>query len=71
MDEVDASFDENNIILFKRLLQRFSRDTQFFLISHNKFTLEIADILYGITMENDGISKVVSVKLEEIKNATS
>ncbi len=71
MDEVDAPFDENNIMLFKRLLQRFSRDTQFFLISHNKLTLEIADILYGITMENDGISKVVSVKLEEIKNATS
>lgn len=71
MDEVDAPFDENNIMLFKRLIQRFSKDTQFFLISHNKLTLEIADILYGITMENDGISKVVSVKLEEIKNAAS
>lgn len=71
MDEVDAPFDENNIMLFKRLIQRFSKDTQFFLISHNKLTLEIADILYGITMENDGISKVVSVKLEEIKTTNS
>lgn len=68
MDEVDAPFDENNIILFKRLIQRFAKDTQFFIISHNKLTLEIADILYGITMEEDGISKVVSVKLEDIKN---
>ncbi|MFN3410659.1 MAG: chromosome segregation SMC family protein [Exilispira sp.] len=69
MDEVDAPFDENNVILFKRLIQRFSKDTQFFLISHNKLTLEIADVLYGITMEDDGISKVVSVKLEDIKDS--
>lgn len=71
MDEADAAFDENNVLLFKRLIQRFSKETQFFLISHNKLTLDIADILYGITMEQDGISKVVSVKLEDIKDTIS
>ncbi|GEM_PF-1634374 len=69
MDEVDAPFDENNVNLYKRLIKRFSSDTQFFIISHNKLTLEIADILYGITMEDYGITKVVSVKIEDIKDA--
>ncbi|HOV46948.1 MAG TPA: hypothetical protein PK044_07985, partial [Exilispira sp.] len=66
LDEVDAPFDENNINLLKRLILRFAKDTQFFIISHNKLTLEIADILYGVTMEKDGISKILSVKLEDI-----
>lgn len=67
MDEVDASLDENNVLRFRQMIKDFSSKTQFIIISHNKITLEIADILYGITMEQDGISKVVSAKLENVQ----
>ena len=49
------------------MIKDFSDKTQFIIISHNKITLEVADILYGITMEQDGISKVVSAKLENVQ----
>ena len=64
MDEIDAPLDENNVLRFKKLLQDFSKNTQFIIISHNKITLEVVNVLYGITMEEEGVSKVVSAKLE-------
>ena len=63
LDEVDAALDENNINCFIRVLDRFVQQSQFIIITHNKRTIAKADILYGVTMEERGISKLVGVKL--------
>ena len=63
LDEVDAPLDDMNIARFARQIVHMSHRTQFILITHNKGTMEIADILYGVTMEEPGVSKVVSVRL--------
>jgi chromosome segregation protein len=63
LDEVDAALDENNINCFIRVLDRFVQQSQFVIITHNKRTIAKADILYGVTMEERGVSKLVGVKL--------
>jgi chromosome segregation protein len=63
LDEVDAALDENNINCFIRVLDRFVQQSQFIIITHNKRTIAKADILYGVTMEERGVSKLVGVKL--------
>ena len=64
LDEVDAPLDDVNIQKFKRVLNEFAQDTQFIIVTHNKLTMEVADYLYGVTMENKGVSKLVSVKFK-------
>jgi chromosome segregation protein len=65
LDEVDAPLDDANITRFLKLIKHFSSTTQFILITHNKLTMEAADILYGVTMEQPGVSKIVSVKFDK------
>lgn len=62
LDEIDAPLDDVNIKRFTEALQNFANDTQFIVITHNKRTMEAADTLYGVTMEEEGLSKLVSVK---------
>jgi chromosome segregation protein len=64
LDEVDAALDEANLARFTRYLREFAHQTQFILITHRKQTMEKADVLYGVTMQESGVSKLVSVKLE-------
>ena len=65
LDEIEASLDESNINRFIRILKNFGEDIQFALVTHQKATMEHADSLYGITMAEQGISKVISLKLGE------
>ena len=64
LDEVDAPLDDANLGRFLNMIRDFSRNTQFLIVTHNKKTMESADTLYGITMQEDGVSKVVSVRLD-------
>ena len=65
LDEMDAPLDESNINRFIRVLERFVSQSQFIIITHNKRTIAKADILYGVTMEERGVSKLVGMKLAE------
>ena len=67
LDEVEAALDEANVDSFGNYLYKYRDTTQFILITHKKKTMEFVDILYGITMQESGVSKLVSVKLEDIK----
>lgn len=64
LDEVEAALDEANVSRFAQYLREFSEQTQFIVVTHRKGTMEEADVLYGVTMEEGGVSKLVSVKLE-------
>ena len=64
LDEVDAPLDDVNIRKFTKVLSKFSDETQFIIVTHNKLTMEIADYMYGVTQEYKGISKLVSVKFD-------
>lgn len=65
LDEIEAALDDANAGRFAKYLRRFSEETQFIVITHRKPTMELADNLYGVTMEEKGVSKIVSVKLSE------
>ena len=64
LDELDAALDEANIDRFRLMLEEMSQDTQFIVVTHNRRTLEGANTIYGVTMGGDGISRVMSLRLE-------
>ena len=66
VDEIDASLDEMNVSRFANFIRQYCKYTQFIIISHRQSTIEAADTIYGVTIEKSGISKLVSVKLNEI-----
>ncbi|MCG8451126.1 MAG: AAA family ATPase, partial [Pirellulales bacterium] len=68
LDEVDAALDEANIVRFVEVLKEFMSSTQFFVVTHSKQTMSNADTLYGITMQESGISKRVSVRFEDVSD---
>lgn len=65
LDEIEAALDEVNVDRFARFIRDYTHKTQFIVISHRKGTMEAADVLYGVAMENDGVSKLMSVKLSD------
>tara|TARA_Y100000310_G_scaffold309495_1_gene353641 strand:- start:1890 stop:3644 length:1755 start_codon:yes stop_codon:yes gene_type:complete len=71
LDEIDAALDDENARRFSELLSKFSDKTQFIIVTHNKITMEKASILYGITMGEDGVSKVLSLRLEDAEKVAS
>lgn len=68
LDEIEAALDDANVYRFAEFLTEFARDTQFILITHRKGTMEAADALYGVTMEEKGISKIVSMDLSVVRS---
>ncbi len=71
LDEVDAPLDDANIDRFTRILRKFSNNTQFIVVTHNKRTMEAANALYGVTMEEEGVSKIVTVRFNQGAAVTS
>jgi chromosome segregation protein len=70
LDEVDAPLDEANITRFSQFMVQMAERSQFIIITHNKRTMEVADSLFGVTMEEPGISKLVSVRLNELQEVS-
>ena len=66
MDEVDAMLDEANVGRFTELLKELSQETQFIVITHNRNTVQVADVIYGVTMGRDSASQVISLRLDEV-----
>ena len=66
LDEIDAPFDEANLVRFGAFLKEFSKDTQFIIVTHRKGTMEVVDTMYGVTVEEAGVSKILSIKIEDV-----
>lgn len=71
LDEIDAPLDDANIDRFTKLIKEFSQNTQFIVVTHNKRTMEAAETLYGVTMQEEGVSKLVSVRFNEDINVVA
>jgi chromosome segregation protein len=67
LDEVDAMLDEANVGRFRELLRELSQGTQFIVVTHNRSTVQVADVIYGVTMGRDSSSQVISLKMEEVE----
>ncbi len=67
LDEIDAPLDEANVVRFGVFLREFSADTQFIVVTHRKGTMESVDTMYGVTIEDAGVSTILSVKIEDVK----
>ena len=71
LDEIEASLDDANVYRFAEYIKRYKDELQFIVITHRKGTMEAADILYGVTMQEHGISKVVSMKMDSDYQASA
>lgn len=71
LDEVDAPLDDANVGRYNAMVKEFSSKTQFLVVTHNKRTMEMADILYGVTMEERGVSKIISVRMNRQESQTT
>jgi len=69
LDEVDAPLDDANIERFAKMIKEFSKETQFIIITHNKKTMSKAEMMYGVTMPETGVSRLVGVKMDEVEDA--
>ena len=67
LDEIDAALDDRNVDRFASYLRSLSRDTQFIVITHRRGTMEAADVLYGVTMQEQGISKLLRLDLNQME----
>jgi chromosome segregation protein len=65
LDEVEAALDEANVRRFTRMLRSFADKTQFLVITHNKETMQAVDVIYGVTLQKSGISRPISIRLED------
>ena len=63
LDEVDAALDDANVGRFTRMVAEYAEQTQFILVTHNKVSMESANLLYGVTMEEPGVSKLISLQM--------
>jgi chromosome segregation protein len=70
MDEVEAALDENNTMRFVDIMSELAQKSQFIIITHNRVTMHAADVLYGVAMGGDGVSKLLSIKIDEAKKYT-
>jgi chromosome segregation protein len=66
MDEIEAALDEANVIRYARYMRRLAGKTQFIVITHRRGTMEEADVLYGITMQEQGVSKVLTINMNDL-----
>ncbi|MPN59374.1 Chromosome partition protein Smc [bioreactor metagenome] len=66
-DEIEAALDDVNVARFANYIEKYSEKTQFILISHRRGTMEAADILYGVTMQERGVSKLLSININEVE----
>ncbi|MFA5052184.1 MAG: hypothetical protein WC544_03945, partial [Patescibacteria group bacterium] len=71
LDEVDAALDETNSIRFASIVERLSKKTQFIVITHNRATMNKASIIYGVTMSDDGASKLLSIDMAEAEKVVN
>ncbi len=69
LDEIDATLDDKNIERFKDMVKQFAHNTQFIIITHNKMTMTLANTIYGVTMQERGVSRIVSIKLDDYDNS--
>ncbi|MGH7209600.1 MAG: hypothetical protein ACREIL_09480, partial [Nitrospiraceae bacterium] len=69
LDEIDAPLDEENIGRFTAVLRELAEEAQFIVVTHNKHTMAVADSLFGVTMEEAGVSKLVSVRMADLQPA--
>ena len=66
MDEIEAALDEANVVRYARYMRSMSGNTQFIVIAHRRGTMEEADVLYGVTMQEKGVSKILTINLNDM-----